>query len=106
MSKGLERSIARGGLFDMTIGQKTDTGRTSADNRPIFREDLDPLIAEGCPVEGPNFRRLPHSLHSKCHPYHAILASYADGVIRLRCANCQMTVVDLAIASKQGDTPP
>ncbi len=38
MSKGLERSIARGGLFDMTIGQKTETGRTSADNRPIFRE--------------------------------------------------------------------
>ena len=38
MSKGLERSIARGGLFDMTIGQKTATGRTAPDGRPIFRE--------------------------------------------------------------------
>ena len=38
MSKGLERSIARGGLFDMTVGVKTETGKTAPDGRPIFRE--------------------------------------------------------------------
>ena len=38
MSKGLERSIARGGLFNMTPGVKIATGKISADNKPIFRE--------------------------------------------------------------------
>jgi hypothetical protein len=55
MSKGLERSIARGGLearmdaetdasikagslFDLTVGVKTDTGKVAPDDSPIYRE--------------------------------------------------------------------
>lgn len=74
--------------------------------RPIYRADLDsPGLIEGVNFIKP-LGQAPRIIRPKCHPsYHATLATYAHGLIRLRCSFCGMTVADLAIAFK-GDSPP
>lgn len=64
----------------------------------VYREQLDKLR---CGNEDPE-HECDHDelyLHSRCHPRSPVWAVYGDGKLQLQCAECDQTIVAVAVAS-------
>jgi len=66
---------------------------------PLYREDLDGMRCDipGCSHahEGPIY------LHGQCHPSAGCRASYADGVLTVRCRACKAPIAAIAVATRE-----
>lgn len=64
----------------------------------LTREDLDRLR---CAAEHPDGEPCDHAelyFHSRCHPESPTWAVYADGALRVECAECRKVVAEVAVA--------
>jgi hypothetical protein len=71
---------------------------------PVTKEDLDNVIRGGCQdpdcTEHHEYQDMLF-LHSRCHPSSKLHMSYklGSGVLQVLCAECEKTVMEVAVAS-------
>jgi hypothetical protein len=68
---------------------------------PLYREDLQALVAGGCQKEGCNHKHDNLVVTSKCHPKAdlVVVVLMERGVLAMQCGECRALICNVAIAS-------
>ena len=64
---------------------------------PMTRQRIDALTCDGC---GEDHNHEEMFFHSRCHPGAPTWAVYEDGVVVIKCADCDEVVVAIKVADE------